>query len=141
MHFPSEHLVDDVRAKGEMHMVHVDAEGNAASVVGLMVDVAADPEYISPFFDSLPDLIGFNDTSVVEGATTDPMQAIREVGNLKGYWTYKGSLTTPPCSEGLRWFVSNSVLKVGKGQMVKLLESSRFSHRVEQVVWEQGVNV
>lgn len=122
-------------------MVHVDETGNAASVVGLLIDVAADADYISPFFEALPGLIGFNDTSVVQDVTMQPMLAVEEVGGLKAYWTYSGSLTTPPCSEGLRWFVGGNMLKVGGMQMVKLLESGRFSHRVEQGVWGQGINV
>jgi carbonic anhydrase len=125
-----------------MHFVHVDEKGKPASVVGIRIDVTTVPEHKSAFFESLgPTLIGFNDTAVMEGVMSSPMQAIEEVGGVKEYWTYQGSLTTPPCSEGLRWFVPGQPLWVNKEQMVRMLESARFSHRVEQAVWEQGINV
>ena len=142
MHFPSEHLVDGVRSQAEMHMVHVDATGSAKSVIGIRIDASADPTVKSAFVESLPsNLISFNDTAQVEGVTMNPMAPIEEIGGLKEYWTYQGSLTTPPCTEGLRWFVSKQSLKVSQEQMVKLLGVSRFSHRVEQQVWNQRINV
>ena len=124
-----------------MHFVHVDEEGKPASVVGIRIDPTSMPEHKSEFFEQLPSLIGFNDTSVMEGVMVSPMTAIDEAGGVKEYWTYQGSLTTPPCSEGLRWFVSAQSLLVNKEQMVALLESGRFSNRVEQMLWEQNVNV
>lgn len=141
IHFPSEHLVDGVRSRAELHMVHVDAAGEAAAVVGVRIEPSSITS--SPFFDQLPTpLIHFNDTEAeTEGVSLDHTLMIQEVGNVLQYWTYQGSLTTPPCSEGLRWFLPRQTLKVSEAQMVAMLESSRFSHRVEQVVWNQNINV
>lgn len=141
IHLPSEHLVDGVRSRAELHMVHVDAAGEAKSVVGIRIDPSQDPNVKSAFMDSLPELIHFNDTAEMEGVMTYPMAQIEEVSSVKEYWTYRGSLTTPPCSEGLRWFVPKDSLKVSVEQMVKLLGASRFSHRVEQTVLLHQINV
>lgn len=124
-----------------MHFVHVDEKGKAASVVGIRIDPSYESGVSSAFFEELPSLIGFNDTSVIEGVMLSPLKAIEEVAGLEEYWTYAGSLTTPPRTEGIRWFVSQQVLQVSGNQMVALLGSGRFSNRVEQRVWEQGVNV
>lgn len=125
-----------------MHLVHVDEEGKPASVVGLRIEPSADPHYKSEFFEDVgSNLIGFNDTAVREGVKLSPIKAIEEVGSLKDYWTYRGSLTTPPCTEGIRWFVSAQQLYVSDEQMVTLLEAGRFSNRVEQKVWKHEVNV
>lgn len=146
IHFPSEHLVDGVRAQAEMHLVHTTATGEPAAVVGIRIQAAPAPPagahgQSSAFVAQLPQpLIGFSDATERAGVPLDMMLAISEVGGVQNYWTYSGSLTTPPCSEGLRWFVPAQPLMVSQEQMVAMLESGRFSHRVEQRVWNQAVN-
>lgn len=141
IHFPSEHLVDGVRSRAELHMVHVDAAGEAASVLGVRIEPSTTAS--SAFFDQLPQqLIGFNDTETeMADVTLDHSLMIQELGHVQEYWTYEGSLTTPPCSEGLRWFIPQQTMKVSQQQMVTMLGAGRFSHRVEQVVWNQAINV
>ncbi|KIW16874.1 hypothetical protein PV08_04064 [Exophiala spinifera] len=142
IHAPSEHLIDGVRSRAEIHMVHVNEEDEEAAVIGIRVGVAP-PEAPteSAFFKQLGPLIHFNDTSQIEGLQVNVRLAIDEVGGLEEYWTYKGSLTTPPCSEGLRWFVPKQELLVSEGQMVEILAASRFSHRVTQEVWLHDINL
>ena len=142
IHFPSEHLVDGVRSRAEMHLVHVDAAGEPKSVVGVRIEPSSNVDAGSAYLDELPEnLIHFNDTSEIEGIMTNPMSIIDEVDGLSSFWTYQGSLTTPPCSEGLRWFIPKQPLMVSEAQMVKLLGSAKFSHRVEQTVWLHQINV
>lgn len=156
LHFPSEHVVDGVRSRAEMHLVSVNAAGEPASVVSVRIQptaarpagsasmAARETTHGSPFFAQLPagPMVGFNQTGEeVQGVVLDHTAVLAEVGGGSEYWTYSGSLTTPPCSEGLRWFVMSRVLEVSQEQMVALLEVGRFSTRVEQVVWNQAVNV
>ena len=35
----------------------------------------------------------------------------------RGYFTYEGSLTTPPCTEGMRWFVMKSPVRISRGEV------------------------
>jgi carbonic anhydrase len=35
----------------------------------------------------------------------------------RGYWTYVGSLTAPPCTEGVRWLIFEDVLSVSRSQL------------------------
>jgi carbonic anhydrase len=67
--------------------------------------------------------------------------ALSECGGLSSYWTYKGSLTTPPCSEGLRWWVSGGVMGVSAAQMGELEKVSGFSSRGVQGIQAQSLDV
>ncbi|ETI22947.1 hypothetical protein G647_04741 [Cladophialophora carrionii CBS 160.54] len=138
IHAPSEHLIDGKRSRAEIHMVHVTAEEHEAAVIGIRLAVG---QQESAFIKQLGPMIHYNDTAQLEGLEVDLRLAIDEVGGVEEFWTYKGSLTTPPCSEGLRWFLPKQELVVSEQQMVEILAASRFSHRVEQPVWLHDINL
>ncbi|KEF61706.1 uncharacterized protein A1O9_03275 [Exophiala aquamarina CBS 119918] len=142
IHAPSEHLVDGHRSRAEFHFVHVNAHDEEAAVIGIRIGVAPPGSgHESAFVKQLGPMIHFNDTSQLEGLNVNMRMAIDEVGGLSEFWTYKGSLTTPPCSEGLRWFIPKQELLVSEHQMVMILAASRFSHRVPQEVWLHDINL
>ncbi|CZT53071.1 related to carbonic anhydrase precursor [Rhynchosporium secalis] len=138
-HAPSEHLVGGRRTRAELHLVHGDAKGNPKGVVGLRIN----PSTISsPFIEQFVSKIPGHDSSDRRKLVgLDMSLAIKEVGGLEKFWTYKGSLTTPPCSEGLRWWVSGDFLQVSDVQMRTLLGVSVYSARVEQMVWNHAIGV
>lgn len=138
LHAPGEHSVDGDRSKSELHMVHVNEEGEEAAVLGIRIDPGASP---SPFFSQLPPLIGFNEKTQSEGVEINPRLALEEVDLLNEFWTYQGSLTTPPCREGIRWFVARTVLFTSVEQMQQILGASTYSARVLQEVWLHEINV
>ena len=138
IHAPSEHLIDGRRSRAEIHMVHVTQEDEEAAVIGIRLAVG---ENESEFIKQLGPMIHFNDTAQIEDLQVNMRLAIEEVGGVEEFWTYKGSLTTPPCSEGLRWFLPKQELIVSEGQMVEILAASRFSHRVPQEVWLHELNL
>ncbi|KAJ9612585.1 hypothetical protein H2200_004182 [Cladophialophora chaetospira] len=138
IHSPSEHLIDGKRSRAEIHMVHVTEEEHEAAVIGIRLAVGPTE---SDFIKQLGPMIHFNDTAQLEGLQVNLRLAIDEVGGVEEFWTYKGSLTTPPCSEGLRWFLPKKELIVSEQQMVEILAASRFSHRVEQQVWLHDINL
>lgn len=53
----------------------------------------------------------------------------------------RGSLTSPPCTEGLRWFVARNIMFVSDEQMQAILRVSTYSARAEQEVWRHDINV
>ncbi|KAF3903190.1 Nectarin-2 [Dactylellina cionopaga] len=140
IHAPADHTVDSRRSKAEMHFVHVSpSTGKPRAVVAFRIDPGSAD---SKFFSHLPSLIRFKDTKTkhaMEGF--NPTLALEEVGWLSEFWTYKGSLTSPPCTEGIRWFVAKNVLWVGVGQMQEILYNSVYSARAEQGVWLHQINV
>jgi carbonic anhydrase len=68
------------------------------------------------------------------------LQVLKEVNMFNEFWTYKGSLTSPPCTEGIRWFVARNVLFASVQQMQHILSVSTYSARVEQEVWQHQIN-
>jgi carbonic anhydrase len=122
--------------------VHVNEHDEEAAVIGIRINVAPPGSgHESAFVNQLGPFIHYNDTSQLEGLQVNLRTAIDEVGGLSEFWTYKGSLTTPPCSEGLRWFIPKQELLVSEHQMVQILAASRFSHRVPQEVWLHDINL
>jgi carbonic anhydrase len=47
----------------------------------------------------------------------------------RGYWTFMGSLTTPPCTEGVRWFVFEQELSVSRDQVRAFATLYRMNSR------------
>lgn len=121
-----------------MHFVHVDAEGHAKAVLGFRIDAC---EEENAFFAQLPGPVRWNDTETRIPATVDPNAALASVSNFNQFWTYSGSLTSPPCSQGIRWFVARQIMYTSVQQMRKILGASTYSSRVTQKIWQHGIDL
>ncbi|KAG7138120.1 hypothetical protein HYQ46_008366 [Verticillium longisporum] len=93
-----------------------------------------------PFFTQLPPMIGFSETGTQVEVTLDLNLALDGVAHFNEFWTYQGSLTSPPCHEGIRWFVARQTMFAGVTQMQALLGASTYSARAEQEVWQHRIN-
>jgi len=109
-HAPSEHTVDGRHYPVELHFVHANASGNLA-VVGVMLSErdGADRAYAA-LAATLPAERGGEGLP----ATFDPYSLLPRT---RRYATYQGSLTTPPCTEGVRWIVLTSPARVSGEQI------------------------
>ena len=139
IHAPADHSVQGDRSKAELHFVHADAQGHERAVLAIRIDPGNSN---STFFNQLPPMIGFNQTE--NHSLQVPMDIsafLPEINNFSDFWTYKGSLTSPPCTEGLRWFVARNIMFVSDQQMQDILRVSTFSARSEQEVWRHDINV
>jgi len=100
-HFPSEHKVNGRHAAGEMHLVH-QKKGSTGTddlaVVGVLLDVPKKPsQKPNDLFEHFGQAGGPANISV------DLNDMLKD--NFDKYFTYLGSLTTPPCSEIVKWVV------------------------------------
>jgi carbonic anhydrase len=97
-HAPSEHTVGGESTPMEVHMVHVSDQGVLA-VVGVMLKEGRQSPVVQRVLENAPPE---GEQITVGGARVSAASFLPE---NRDYWTYPGSLTTPPCSEGVRWHV------------------------------------
>jgi carbonic anhydrase len=50
----------------------------------------------------------------------------------RGYWTYEGSLTAPPCTEGVRWFVMEQQMELSRSQLRAFAALYKVNSRILQ---------
>lgn len=103
-HAPSEHAVDGKLMDLEMHIVHQDTDGGLA-VLGIFFDQGAGGSEANTFLAALQGDEGIMVGDLVAGLDTS------------AYWSYPGSLTTPPCSEGVKWTVLKEVQSIDDEQL------------------------
>jgi len=115
-HRPSEESIDGKRHAMVAHLVHRDAEGRLAVVAVLLTPGAINP-MVAALWSNLPAHKGTEvDARGVQIDASELLPADR------GYYTFAGSLTTPPCSEGVKWFVLKSPSTVSNAEI------DRFAH-------------
>ena len=113
-HSPAEHQVNGESFAAELHLVHQDGDGDLA-VVGLLFRLGAASRWVQALLDAAPDA-----GSAAELA--DGVGAAYFVPNRLNYYGYDGSLTTPPCTEGVRWIVMQAIGTVSPEQVARLQE-------------------
>ena len=109
-HKPSEEKIDGKSHDMVAHLVHKGADGKLAVVAVLLDKGGANPA-INAIWKNLPK----------EKEKETSVKATVDAGTLlpgdKGYYTFQGSLTTPPCSEEVRWFVLKAPVKIEASQI------------------------
>ena len=124
-HAPSEHTMAGKPFDMEMHFVHKSEEGNLA-VVGLLIEKGRPHFAFDPVWAHLPAVPGeMQRVEVNENFPVAPfsMLSSAEVATDKalqpwsGYYRYDGSLTTPPCSEGVKWVVLTTPIEMSESQI------------------------
>jgi carbonic anhydrase len=112
-HTPSEHLIDGLPAVMEMHLVHKSNRGKLA-VVGVLFHVGAENINFESIWANLPEKPRQKRSVGVK------INAINLLPGSKSYYAYSGSLTTPPCTEGVKWHVLRAPLEVSEEQLMKI---------------------
>ena len=113
MHFhtPSEHYLDGAPYPMAVHFVHKAADGGLA-VVGVMMKLGAHNPVIEGVWQNAP--IQAGGTKTVEDVKISAADLMPEAMD---YYRYDGSLTTPPCSEGVKWHVLKEPIEVSEKQL------------------------
>lgn len=108
-HAPSENLIDGKSYPMEAHLVHADKDGNLA-VIGVMFVEGKENKVLAEAWEKMPKKA--NDKQTLTG-----IAAIDLLPKNHDYYRFNGSLTTPPCSEGVRWLVMKNAVSASKAQI------------------------
>ncbi len=114
-HSPSENQIEGHSFTLELHLVHGDEYGNLA-VIGVMVAEGETNGALASFWKKIPEKEG--DSAAIQDAIT-PEQLLP---GDRSYFRFNGSLTTPPCSEGVLWLVMRDPITASKEQIKAFTE-------------------
>ena len=109
-HRPSEERINGRQYDMVAHLVHKDVDGRLA-VVAVLLDRGSAQAIVQSVWNNLPLEKG---DEVRAGTRIDLSQLLPED---KRYYTYMGSLTTPPCSEGVLWMVMKQPVPISVEQV------------------------
>ena len=112
-HRPSEEQVDGKNASMVAHFVHKSKEGKLA-VIGVMLNEGKDSAAIKTLWANLPPKEG--EEFLPPKVTFNPASMLPKE---MGFYNYEGSLTTPPCTEGVQFYILKTPVDISKQQLAK----------------------
>lgn len=107
---PAEERVNGRSYDMSVHLVHRSDDGQTA-VVAVLMEKGVEHPLIQTLWDNLP---LERDVEVAPEAAIDLNALLPE---NRAYWTFMGSLTTPPCTEGVLWMVMKQPVQVAADQV------------------------
>ncbi|XP_050243229.1 alpha carbonic anhydrase 7-like isoform X2 [Quercus robur] len=122
-HSPAEHLINGKRYDLELHMVHVNTSNQVSVVRAQFYQIGEPDSFLSKFTEELKTLV--NNRGKRSIGIIDPRETNTDTFK---YYRYNGSLTTPPCDEGVTWIVNAKINTVSSKQ-VQLLREANFDYR------------
>ncbi|CAF0789155.1 unnamed protein product [Brachionus calyciflorus] len=111
----SEHKLDGNKYPLEIHLVHQSNTGKLA-VVGFFFKLSVNNRRLRPILEPSRQVIFINDQMIENFRLTDILPNF-ETANKNGYFRYMGSLTTPPCTEGITWTVYRQTIPISENQL------------------------
>jgi carbonic anhydrase len=112
-HKPAEEKIDGKGHDMDAHLVHKGPDGKLM-VIAILFDAGKENKTIKTLWDRLPKE---KDKEVTVDAVK--IDAVDLLPNDKGYYTYAGSLTTPPCSEQVTWYVLKTPVQMSADQIAR----------------------
>jgi carbonic anhydrase len=132
-HTPAEHLLRGRDFPMALHLVHRNAAGQLA-VVGVLIEEGTESAALRPLFADLP---------ATEGQVRrDPAALLNPAALLPRDQTnfrYPGSLTTPPCTEGVQWIVMAEPIEMSRAQIAAIRNIIHTTNRPVQPLGERTI--
>ncbi|NWK68978.1 carbonic anhydrase family protein [Bacillus paramycoides] len=109
-HTPSEHQFERKHADMELHLVHQN-EKNQLAVIGIMIEEGQKNEVFAEMWENLPN------SKNTQGDVQHTINIQQLLPSDHSSFRYMGSLTTPPCTEGVQWIVMKQKIEMSKEQI------------------------
>ena len=132
-HSPSEHTSNGKAHNMEAHLVHKNQDGELA-VVGVFLTKGKQNDFIETLWAHLPEKVGKE-----EAAENVRIQAAQLLPADQSFYRYQGSLTTPPCSEGVVWSVMETPVEVSEEQISRFTAAIHDNARPVQPLNERVI--
>lgn len=116
-HTPSENQIEGKNFPLEAHLVHASKDGELA-VIALMFENGAENPLIKKVWEAMPHEVDKKTPLVLSAKEINAF-----LPEKKQYYRFDGSLTTPPCSEGVRWFVLKKYVTISPAQVEEFLHT------------------
>jgi carbonic anhydrase len=116
-HTPSENHIHGKEFPLEAHFVHASADGHLA-VVGVMFEAGKANTQLAELWKEMPMKAG--DRHALHGEAKTLTNLLPET---REYYRFNGSLTTPPCTEGVKWMVMKHPLTISEDQVEKFMHA------------------
>lgn len=132
-HRPSEEKINGKNFDMTLHLVHADDEGKLAVVV-VLLQAGEDSPLVHELWNDLPkekDKEEFYENVQIILSQILPPD--------RGYYTYSGSLTTPPCSEDVTWFVLKHPTTISAEEIQRFSQLYRDDARPTQPLYDRIV--
>ncbi|MEJ2200122.1 MAG: carbonic anhydrase family protein [Desulfuromonadaceae bacterium] len=111
-HNPSENVINGQSFPIEAHLVHKSDDGKLAVVTVMFEEGAANP-VIDTVWRYMPAQANADKTS------NETLNVMAMLPESKDYYSFTGSLTTPPCTEGVKWMILKTPMTVSAEQILK----------------------
>ena len=123
LHSPSEHAIDGEYSALEVHFVH-ESDAKELAVVGFLMDEGDPALSFDLFMDNIPEV---GKTIVIPDFRVDLAKILPK--DLEHKYHYSGSLTTPPCTENVEWFILKTHVSTSAEQIAKFRKYYQGNNR------------
>lgn len=118
-HAPSEHKIQNKAYPLEAQFLYADAKGNQ-SIIAVMFTNGKASAALANLWAKMPNEVG------AAVALITPVLPSELMPKNPSYFRFSGSLTSPPCSEGVRWIMMKTPMTVATPQVLKLERALRY---------------
>lgn len=134
-HTPSEHQIDGITFPLEMHIVNIMPDENSEAtpqylVIGVLFKEGKENKFIADFINAIPK--EEHETKEIKAGTVKLSDLFGSVAKeISGhYYYYRGSLTTPPYTESVRWHITKHIFEASAAQIetINKMEGNNARH-------------
>lgn len=144
-HTPSEHLIDGITFPMEMHVVNTlmgqkKGETPEYLVIAYLFKMGETEPFIDRFIDLVPSKENQTRTININALNEPRLDGHQLEKELKFFYHYKGSLTTPPYTESVNWYVLSRIFEASPEQIKRINEIEGDNARHIQAIYGREIH-